>query len=680
MALDRTGPRDLAPPSRGLAELAYVAPVAVVLETLITFVIVKVGPEPGRPADTSDVFRSQLSTTLLEPRDRMVLVGWWLSVPILIGLVWVLARLPRGRTRLLGGRLMLAGSVVVAVASALWFEEVDVGFAPWIPRLYPWEMAVGAIAAVLAVATLLVRGDWFRRVGSAVMVLVTLSFLLPALVQTPNSIVEPGHAAYTLDELIAPAVGQVPLVDYFPQYVTLLGLPIAPVIRSWPDQTLAIALGWVLFLQAVCIVGAVLVGAMVGGRRTVPIVLLLVSAPIIFATAGGVYPAAYLAAVPFRTVLPVVTIVAAVAVFGRRADLGARGIAWGATGVGALAGVAALNNPDHGFPVVVAVGGGILLALTGWRDRVLAAVVGGFAVVLPFLVYVTVTALVGESADWSRFLLFPQMFGTIGYGNIAMPAFGTHVGVVAFFAAATVVGLLLLVRRRDSDTWRTQGFALAVCGGWSMLTLPYYMGRSLPSQLLFGYAVQVGLVCAALVPLVLHAVTGMRSGKVRVTVAGSTSVTLALLALSGVAGSLWGAPTPVASLERIAAERSGPWHADTLAVEGALGDPARGELRRLDEQGLLGQALASSSLLELSTGVPSVNVTNHPEYFRIAVGMLRLQCLEMAEETVTAVIMPSRAAGNLSVVPECRRAFVVESSYRHVARGLVLVEVRRPDE
>ena len=251
-----------------------------------------------------------------------MVLAWprWALVPILLGMVWLLGRLPRSAALRAGGVLVLAVSVVVAVASALWFEQPEIAFAPWTPRLYSWQLLVGAAAAVVAVATLVVRRVWFRHVGSALMV----SWPWCSCYRPRRDAGQhrgPGHAAYTLDELIAPAVGQVPLVDYFPQYVTLLGLPVAPVIRAWPDHALGIVLGWVLFLQVVSIVGAVLVGATVGGRRVVPFVLLLVSAPVIFATAGGVLPAAYLAAVPFRTVLPVVTIVAALTLFGRRAAL-----------------------------------------------------------------------------------------------------------------------------------------------------------------------------------------------------------------------------------------------------------------------------------------------------------------------------------------------------------------------
>lgn len=681
MVLAPTTPDDTGPPRRGLAELVYVAPAAIALEALVTFVIVKIGPEPTTPVDSTDVFAAHLASTLFEPRDRVVLAGWWLSVPLLLGLMWVLVRLRRGPARLLVDVLALICSVVLAVAAALWFDAGDAGLAPYFPRLRWWELGLGVLVVGVVVASLLVLRDWPRRVVSVVLVLGTLAFLLPALLQTPRSIVEPFHATYTLDELIAPAVGRVPLVDYFPQYANLLGFPIAPLIRAWPDHALAIALGWMVFLQAVVIAGVVLVGALVGGRRTVPLVLLLASAPIIFSTANGLYPATYFAAVPFRTVLPVVTIVAALAAFGRRAGVGTRGVAWRAGVVGSLAGLAALNNPDHGLPVVVAVAVGIVLALAERRERVVAVVVGGVAVVLPFLLYAALTALTGTSADWSTFLLFPRMFGTIGYGNIAMPAFGTHVGIVAFFAAATVVGMLLQLRRRDSDTWRIQGLALTLCGGWSVLTLPYYVGRSLPTQLLFGYAVQVGLVCAALVPLLLYAVRRMWSGEVRVAVAAATSVALTVLAMGAVVGALGSAPTPAASLERVdAVDTVGPSNLpqDTLAVQAALQDPASADLRRLDEQGLLGQVVGSSSVVELSTGVPSVLVTNQPTYLAISVGMLRRQCQEMADQTVSAVIMAEWVAANLNAVEDCRGAFVVGSTYRPVAEGFVLVEVRDP--
>ena len=678
MAIDWLSQRDPDTPTRDLAELSYVAPIAILLETLITYAIVTLGPKPVL-AESSQLLPPGMA--LLEPRDRMVLAGWFLSIPVLLGSAWLLARLPRTKGRLVGETLLLIGAVVLAGASALSFKQEDPALAIWIPRLHAWELAIGVITALLAVGILVARSNSLRRVGSAVLVLVTLSFLLPALVQTPTTILEPWHAAYTLDEMIAPAAGQVPLVDYFPQYVNLLGLPIAPLVQSWPDHALAIALGWIVILQVITILGVVLVGAMVGGWRAVPLVLLVVSALVIFPTAAGWYTASYFAALPYRTVLPVVTIVAALALFGRRAPLGSRSIMWRAAVVGALAGVAALNNPDHGLPVVAAVGGGILLALTGARERVAAATVGGCSVVLPFLLYTTVTGLTGEAAHWSAFLLFPRMFGTTGYGNIPMPAFGTHVGVVAFFSAATVIGIILLLRRKDSDSWRTQGLALTICGGWSLLTLTYYVGRSLPPQLLFGSAIQVGMVSAALLPLGLRAVRRLRSGQISVTAAGAASMTLTALALGAIAGSLLSAPTPAASLRRIdVPDAAAPWNLshDTPAVEAAMQGPAAGELRRLMAQGRLGQVVGSSSLVELITGVPSVSVANNPQNLTVTRGMLRLQCEEIADRALGAVIMPTWVAANLNAVAACRHAVEVED-HQQVAEGLVLVRALRRD-
>ena len=69
-----------------------------------------------------------------------------------------------------------------------------------------------------------------------------------------------------------------------------------------------------------------------------------------------------------------------------------------------------------------------------------AAAAGFLGAVLPFVAYALATALVG-GAEWARLLLFSQMFGTIGYGNVAMDAFGNHVGVVAFFAASATARL-----------------------------------------------------------------------------------------------------------------------------------------------------------------------------------------------------------------------------------------------
>jgi hypothetical protein len=663
-------------PRRRLADLAWAAPLAVLLQALVTLVVVGLGPEP-RVADAGgEIFEAHLFSTLHEPRDRVALVAWLLAAAAVVALVvWAVPRIPRGPVRVGAESVAAVAAVGVAVAAVLWAAPPAAGLEPWTPRLHVWELVAGTVVVVATVGILLAGPAWLRWAGSAVLVLVSLVFLAPALVQTPTSIVEPYHAAYTLDELMAPAVGQLPLVGYFPQYVNLLGYPVAPLLRTWPGDALAITLGWVLLLQVLCLAGAVLVGAIAGGRRVVPVVLLVVTAPVVFATAGGYYPASYLAAVPLRTVLPVLTIVVTLLLLARRPVVGTAALVRRTAVVGALAGTAALNNPDHGFAVVAAAGGAILLLLPTWRERGLAAAAGLVGAVLPFVAYALATALAG-GAEWSRLLLFSQMFGTIGYGNVAMDAFGNHVGIVAFFAAATAVGALLVVRRRDDPAWRTRGLALLLCGGWSLLTLPYYMGRSMPSQLLFGYAVQVGLVSAALVPVVLHVATGLRSRTVRPTPAVGGSLVLALLALGTVVGSLGGAPTPTASLDRVQAGAGvQPWAYDLGAVEAALADPANTDVRELDEQGRLGQVLSSPSLVELTTGVPSVLVTNHPGYLAIALDMLRLQCEAALRRDEAAVIMPTWVAVGLASVEECGGAFEVADTYREVAPGLALVPV-----
>ena len=647
------------------------APVALLLEALLTLAVVSLGAEPRPATGSPDMYADVAqSWSLIEGRDRVVLLAWWLSVPVVLLLSVQLARfaeLPAGRVV---APLVLLAAFGVAIAAALMRNNTVFGLDEWIADLAPHQLGLGLLAVVSVGAALAARRPLAGWVAAAITAAVGLAYLAPALmIRVPPGSAGEFHAGVVIDELLAPAAGRTPLVDYFPQYLTLLGLPIAPFARVWPEHALGIALGWIVMLQVATIAAAVILATVVGGRRTALVALVLLAGPLVFAMPNGVYTAAYPAALPFRTVLPVITILVAVALFGRGPSSrpGLRALA-----LGMVAGTAALNNPDHGLPVVAAAGAGVLVVTTSWSGRLRATLFGAAGAAVPVALYTLVTWAMGETAHWSSVLLFPKVFAVVGFGNVAMPAFGTHAAIVAFFVSATVIGFVLV--RRPDPRLRLQGFALFVTGCWSMLTLPYYTARSIAPQLLLGYAVQVGLVAVLLLPLLVRAVAAARAE--RRSIAVTASMGLTALALGAIVATLFSAPTPATSWDRVQSNTADPWQADTDLVTAQLAEPSNRRLDRLADQRALGQVMPVSSLQELRTGVVGVTIVNSPWQFEYLRSLLRLQCQELARTPVRAIIWPTQSAGRLKSVDACRANLQTRVTYPAFGPNFVIVDVR----
>ncbi len=78
------------------------------------------------------------------------------------------------------------------------------------------------------------------------------------------------HALYIVDELLAPSVGAYPLGRYVPQYTTLAGYPLWPVVRLFPSHTLGITFAFMTVLQVATFAAAfVLVRRACGSRWAV---------------------------------------------------------------------------------------------------------------------------------------------------------------------------------------------------------------------------------------------------------------------------------------------------------------------------------------------------------------------------------------------------------------------------
>ena len=644
----------------GLVPVASVLGVAA-----ITVGVHVLGPEPRARTQSAELYDP--TAALIEPTDRAILLGW---IALTIGLALAFAfrstatRRPRVRVRARqDSTAMVAGSAAmgVAIGSVTWTVDVT---GMW-GGITLAALFAGLVGAVLLVTITLVSRP-LARAGTVLTAGLALAYLIPALVQIPSGIRDVFHYRFTSDEMVSVAVGRLPLADYVPQYTNLLGFPIAPFLRWFPEKSELLVLGWLLLLQLAAIAVAVALPVLVGGRRYLAPALIVAGAPPLMPYAPGVSGSAYFAVLPLRVVLPAAAILAAYLALRTRPEVVLRRPARFLL-VGSVAGLAALNNPDFGLPVLITVLVVVFIAGSSPRSRFASTGLVAVGTLIVFVGYWLMSAIAGRLVDWSNWLAFQRTFGAEGLFSVAMEPFGPHIAVVGLFVSASVLGFVLIVRSRrgvSSFAFR-QGLLLALTGGWATLTLPYFAGRSLVPVVVGGYGFAVGLVSAATLPLLHHSVRALRAGVARDTTSAAIGLAFGGLAVASAVATMAFVSAPSDYLSQQldgASGRSGPLREATEAMNSLLADPANARLRGLVDEGVVAQSVDMSGLLQLTTGFTSASIASSPAYYATSSFFIEALCVAPWPEAADYLLVSSAVAGRIADEPSCAGTFDLGSS------------------
>lgn len=634
-----------------------IAPIVVGTIPVLTALMVWLGPAAHPPSPDAGLSPNASRASLQEPTDRAVLIVW-IAAAVLLACVFTMPRVrtwvrwsPGSHVRRLAIWGALPGALLVA-AGFIYSRNI----ANLMPEVRLTDVVAGSVIAALLVMLGMSSGRW-RTPLNVVAIAGALALFLPLVVQFPDQIGDPFHAPTTFGELLAVAGGAVPMHDVFPQYTFLLGYPIAPLVRAFPADAVAITTWWVVGLQIVSLAAAIATVIWAGGRRVAAAAFVLVPALAFTAGQANVDAFTYFGVNPLRTVLPAIAIaVACWALF----DPLRHGYSTRCAVAGAVAGLAALNNPDYGLPVaVVIIATALIVAAPRTRARSFAFVAGG--AVGPAVIFALGAWAGGAAIHPADYLLLPRVFGSAGYVNVPMPALGLHVGAVVLFITAFVLGIALLAstRARRRSRRARYGLTLTLVGGWSLLTMPYYAGRSLAPTLLGGYALQIGWTVACLYALIVIGVRAMRSHRGALTPAFAFSVVVGCAALAAVAFGLvnvsrtdgWQRPGGVDL------NPNGAVLADALATAPA---PVADAVRA----GRLAQVVGVPALTALTTGIPSASAFSQPELILVGPLLAYRQCQVLAATEAAYVVIPTSVEASLASVPLCRMRLGFASAIR----------------
>jgi len=666
LATNRSGAIAYAHPSEtggAVRRLAGVAPLAIVLTTAATALLVLWGPVPVRPLSHNDL--TDLEHTLIEPTDRLVLVSWWLIAVFLTVALLVRSRYPRLKCEpSLAVQWVVALAAVGLAVAAVLLDSDQAGLWP------PVDLAYLVLGLSLTVVIML---QWRsqRRISALIgIVLLTALVVLtvPALLQTPAGARDFYSFQFTADEMAAPAIGRVPYGNYAPQYSALLGLPIAPWVSAMPQRALTLIMAWFILLQVVTLAIAVTLPTLAGGRRFLAGSALAVVVPMIATAPNGFSAATYFAGLPLRLFLPMATLALAYVLLQRSSQVGGR-TAIRFAGLGVVTGATVINNPDFGLPTLASVLLAVILAIGTWRERLRATMLAVAGAVASGLMYAAWASAMGAPISADYLLVFQRVFGAEGYFSVAMQGFGLHVATAALFISATAIGIGMLVMPagRKPSSVRRQSLLLTLSGTWSLLSLSYFAGRSYTATLMGGHALQIGLVTAAFLPLIRGTLRGVRTVGWRGSPFAVGSAALGFVAMVWCFGGLSRVNSPPVYF---AAAKPGDVP-DHLARQTA-------QLINVKPRGASEQLLNMPALTSLLTGVPTHPIVNNPMYLILSRHLAGQQCQEIWAQGTKVLIVARATAAGMAKAPACQAMLGLDRiDLMGPGSDLVAVAIRR---
>lgn len=549
MAADRPGQAGASTDSRHLAAaLLVVALTAVATYALARFLVPALGVEPSSPLRFLPEFDTPGFRTP-EPveQQRYILAALAaLVLPLVIALVLSSDRRVAHVRPWVGVVVEVA---IVAVVLAAWVESQ-----PLLEQLLPLASGtLGPIAVLATLAALWPHRDALLRwtAGSgrgleaaclAVAVAGTGLLCLAGVYRDadiPTAIpFTRGHLSFLFSEAYAVVGGRTPLVDFTPQYTTLLPYLYAPLLSLRPMSIglLTIVNTATTTVALTCGYGAL---RLLAGRPLRALALYLPAAalallPMVQAGDEVTTVATLFAAAPSRLAGPLVCLLTVALL--ARGPAGRRGL----LAAGAVGGLTLVNNFEFGLPALAALVAAAALSTQAGRIRPAATVrhllplAGGIAIAFAAFGLLSVIRG-GDLPDPARAIYFSRQFAIAG---VSMLPFGDLLGLAGIvfltFVAAVAVGAApaLLGTRAMDRRGRTETAVLTFTGVFGVGAFAYFVGRSHPFVL-------VSVFCAWGFALAALALTSARRlnapGGIRRAGAPLALLAVGLFAVAGAA-------------------------------------------------------------------------------------------------------------------------------------------------
>ena len=498
--------------------------------------------------------------------------------------------------------------------------------------------------------------DWhtlsrFWKVFISFLILSNVTFSLLSFWQSSNSLIDPGHSEYVINEIFSQLSGSWSFSSFIPQYQTFFGFFLMPFSQHMNIFQLSnlIILGLTAITYLTLFLAVYLCWLAIGKKS-----LVLAIAIVIPFTSVTQFPnrsgftgsiAALLSAVPIR-IFPGILLLLLTYLAIKKINSNDKQIYVIPNLVGILGGIVAWQSQDFGIAAVVSMFITFLIA----NKRKVLDFKNFFLLLLFFvgglLVYPLVAFLSGNSLKLEYLLFFQRQFGS-GFGAEMMRTPGPLLIVLPLIVTLIVIhGLMLLYTKgeeihdqaiRDASTI---GFYAAT---WSFLGFLYYVNRSYASGQMQILLLPISLSLGSLIGVYLENQRAQINSKRSRRQNNSRKLHSSQLMFYGLIFSLPFAclllsPNPGIEIHRISSSRETPrWPTNSLIAALDDGQIAKQVFRVNGTK--LGYFGNSGALFQFDTGILNLLLLNSPTDLVIGESTYQVACSHLRRINPDGIIL-----------------------------------------
>jgi len=603
-----------------ILKLNYVYPVSILLISFSTYLIRILGPEPYKNLQNNLVSIEGL--TVIEKRDQYIFFSW-LFISFILFALTILKFQFRIKFKLSNQLvfLLFLAAISLTLLSTLWpydLHKVLTGISLW-SGVDPLALITGFILSWFLFRYISIYSLKFNNLINILLYLLLFIYILPNLIQIPKYLDDQNHFNFLVNDLIVVSLGKTVLYDYFPVYTNLLGIPLAPLLQLSPTHPIQISVYYLIFLQGLIILISFLMLRQSILKRLLPLSFIISVVPLFAAGDIGRSAISYFPIFPIRIIIPVICIFLALKLILAK-DIKKFTFIF----IGFCLGLNIFNNIEFGltssFAIVLATG--LVLYKTKFFYRFLIESMLG--VVSFLLLFYLVFLTLGKPLDFSKLFVFIQLTLS-GFYAVPMDAMGIHIIIVSLFVTGSVVSANILINSTFTRSLiLKRNYLLFIFSFWSIISLPYFIGRSFPSTIIGGFAFQSGIIFSLLIPTLFNLNRLLKFNtihKFKLTIFG-------FMGLSIILSLLFAINNPKDKITKIFDYNSES--SDYLKLKSDiryyLNDSQDKSLIDLFQNKSISQILPLSGALESQLNFPSELITNHPWHLEVTPLYTSLQC------------------------------------------------------
>jgi hypothetical protein len=567
-----------------------------------------------------------------ETTDKLLFVGAGMFALIVLSIALKFPELRKSSIPFYIGITSLSVGVIVKENQEMSREHV-MGFG-----FSVFTIAV-ALALVLPVIVRKIDVSWVQ----IALTLVAICFSVIAILsfwQTKNSLIESQHSEYVVNELLAPRTGYSQFSSFIPQYTFILGyfFKLIPLSVSYLTsiQIVVITLTVMAFLS---LISAIYIGSkLLSEIKTRWQLAAIIIIPLTSVTAGWARisyvgpPTTLLSGPAIRVLSGMVLGVLLVSYL--NANESKRSKFYWPLSFGILAGFSSLINLDFGIAAALALFITMVISAKGLRQTFISILNFGFGFIGLWLLTLGILGSSGNSPMGSRFAWFIRQFGG-GFGSVPISYPGPVMFALPTIFALMIFSGILTLKNVYKGSSQKELFISVVTfyfAAWTFFSTPYYLNRSYHSGQMSTLYLPLSVAIVGLFAMLINQHKFSLKNKNFIVPAMIVSISV---------GAIWISPNPSIELKRIQGgnpDGNLPRAGIQLVINNA--ESIKSELGTRGTFGYFGE---EGNIVELATGIKSVNIFNNPLDLFQSEASIQLGCQFLVEKKFDYLIITPTA-------------------------------------